>query len=85
MQSSTGLQWRAVDAVAGLLDGPRARKAFLLRSSMDPPWALRIEDAVPLTVVAIVRGSAGILPDDDHAVALGEGDEIGRASCRERV
>ena len=46
-----------MDAVAGLLDGPRARGAFLLRSSMDPPWSLRIQDEAPLTVVAIVRGA----------------------------
>ena len=45
-----------MDAVAGLLDGPRARGAFLLRSTMDPPWSLRIEDEAPLTLVAIVRG-----------------------------
>ena len=47
-----------MDALAGLLDGPRAREAFLLRSSMDPPWSLRIQDEAPLTVVAIVRGEA---------------------------
>ena len=37
-----------MDAVAGLLDGPRARGAFLLRSSLDPPWSLRIQDEAPL-------------------------------------
>lgn len=63
-----------MDAVAGLLDGPRARGAFLLRSSMDPPWSLRIQDEAPLTVVAVVRGAAWILPDDGEAVRLGEGD-----------
>ena len=47
-----------MDAIAGLLDGPRARDAFLLRSSMDPPWSLRIQDEAPLTLVAIVRGEA---------------------------
>jgi len=47
-----------MDALAGLLDGPRARGAFLLRSSMDPPWSLRIQDEAPLTVVAVVRGWA---------------------------
>jgi hypothetical protein len=52
-----------MDAVAGLLDGPRAREAFLLRSSLDPPWALRIEDGAPLTVVAVVRGTAHLLHD----------------------
>jgi len=63
-----------MDAVAGLLDGPRARGAFLLRSTMDPPWSLRIEDEAPLTLVAIVRGDAWILPDagagDDGAEAV---------------
>ncbi|HET6867297.1 MAG TPA: cupin domain-containing protein, partial [Solirubrobacteraceae bacterium] len=52
-----------MDAVAGLLDGPRARGAFLLRSNLDPPWSLRIEDEAPLTVMAIVHGDAWVLPD----------------------
>ena len=47
-----------MDAIAGLLDGPRARGAFLLRSTLAPPWCLRIQDEAPLTVIAIVRGSA---------------------------
>jgi AraC-like DNA-binding protein len=63
-----------MDAVAGLLDGPRARGAFLLRSSMDPPWSLRIEDEAPLTIVALVRGEAWIVPDDAPPDQLGEGD-----------
>ena len=63
-----------MDAVAGLLDGPRARDAFLLRSTMDPPWSLRIEDEAPLTLVAIVRGSAWIAPDKGDAVRLARGD-----------
>jgi len=64
----------AVDAVAGLLDGPRARGAFLLRSILDPPWSLRIEDEAPLTIVAVVRGSALVLPDDGEATSLHSGD-----------
>ena len=63
-----------MDAVAGLLDGPRARGAFLLQSVFDPPWSLRIEDEAPLTIVAVVRGSAWIAPDDGEAVELGVGD-----------
>ncbi len=63
-----------MDAVAGLLDGPRAREAFLLRSSMDPPWSLRIQDEAPLTVVAMLRGVAWFVPDDGEAVALRTGD-----------
>jgi AraC-like DNA-binding protein len=63
-----------MDAVAGLLDGPRARGAFLLRSSFDPPWSLRIEDEAPLTLVAVVRGSAWIVPDGGEPAALQAGD-----------
>src|SRR5690349_14733896 len=63
-----------MDAVAGLLDGPRARDAFLLRSTMDPPWSLRIEDEAPLTLVAVVRGSACIAFDGDDPVRLARGD-----------
>ncbi len=63
-----------MDAVAGLLDGPRARGAFLLRSSMNPPWSLRIEDEAPLTLVAVVRGEVWIVPDDGGGVRLADGD-----------
>jgi AraC-like DNA-binding protein len=63
-----------MDAVAGLLDGPRARDAFLLRSTLDPPWSLRIRDEAPLTLVAVVRGTAWIVPDDEAPVRLGPGD-----------
>lgn len=63
-----------MDAVAALLDGPRARGAFLLRSMMDPPWSLRIEDEAPLTLVAIVRGEAWIVPGGGAPTRLGPGD-----------
>ena len=63
-----------MDAMAGLLDGPRARGAFLLRSSLDPPWSLRIQDEAPLTLVAVVRGQAWIIPDGGNAVRLDRGD-----------
>ncbi len=58
----------------GLLDGPRARGAFLLRSLLAPPWAMRIEDRAPLTLVAVVRGRATIEPDDGAAAVLEAGD-----------
>jgi AraC-like DNA-binding protein len=63
-----------MDSVAGLLDGPRARGAFVLRSMMDPPWAIRIEDEAPLTLVAMVRGDAWVRPDDAEDVELRSGD-----------
>ena len=63
-----------MDAIAGLLDGPRAREAFLLRASMDPPWSLRIVDEAPLAIVAMVRGHAWVLPDEGEPVLLRDGD-----------
>jgi AraC-like DNA-binding protein len=63
-----------VDALTGLLDGPRARDAFLLRCVLDPPWSVRIEDRAPLCLMAVVRGHAWVLPDHGDAVRLGAGD-----------
>jgi AraC-like DNA-binding protein len=69
-----------MDAVAGLLDGPRAREAFVLRTSMDPPWSLRIADEAPLTVVAVARGHAWVLPDAAAPPCLLEVGDV--AVCR---
>ena len=63
-----------MDAIAGLLDGPRARGAFVLRSMLAPPWALRIEDRAPLTLVALVRGRAHVRADDGPGRDLRPGD-----------
>jgi AraC-like DNA-binding protein len=63
-----------VDSIAGLLDGPRAREAFLLRSLLDPPFSMRIQDEAPLTLVAMVRGSAWVLPDVGERLSLHTGD-----------
>jgi AraC-like DNA-binding protein len=63
-----------MDSVAGLLDGPRARGAFLLRSVMNPPWSLRIQDEAPLTLVAVVRGEAWVILDGGEPVRLVPGD-----------
>jgi AraC-like DNA-binding protein len=63
-----------MDVLAGFLNGPRARGAFLLRSVMDPPWSLRIQDEAPLTVAAVVRGTAWVSFDGDPPVELGAGD-----------
>lgn len=53
-----------VEAVASVLDGPRARGAFLIRSMMEPPWSIRVEDRAPLTLVAMLRGHAWLIPDN---------------------
>ncbi len=63
-----------MDALTGLLSGPRARNAFLLRSVLDPPWAIRIEDEAPLTVVALLAGEAWLVRDGQ--LALGAGDVL---------
>ncbi|WP_406390764.1 AraC family transcriptional regulator [Streptomyces sp. NBC_00887] len=51
-----------MDALAGLLDGPRARGAFLLRMVMRPPWSVRIEDHAPLCLMSVTRGEVWVLP-----------------------
>ncbi len=48
------------ETLSGLMSGPWARGAFLLRSVLDPPWAMRIEDGAPLSLVSMVRGQAWI-------------------------
>ena len=57
-----------------LLDGPRARGAFLLRSLLDPPWSLRIQDEAPLTLVAVVRGEAWVCPTAASRCGCAPGD-----------
>jgi len=63
-----------MDAVAGLLDGPRARGAFLLRTQLAPPWSMRIADEAPLCLIATTRGEAWLIQEDGEAVRLGRGD-----------
>lgn len=63
-----------MDAIGGLLDSPRARDAFLLRSSLEPPWSLRIADEAPLSLAAVVRGELWVVPDDAPPVHLAAGD-----------
>jgi AraC-like DNA-binding protein len=63
-----------MDAVAGLLDGPRARGAFLLRSPLDAPWSMRIADEAPLCLIAMTRGKAWLSPEDGEPLLLGPGD-----------
>jgi AraC-like DNA-binding protein len=63
-----------MDTIAGLLDGPRARGAFVLRSVLEPPWSIRIQDEAPLTVLSMVRGSAWVVPATGEPVAVQAGD-----------
>ncbi|MCM3882881.1 AraC family transcriptional regulator [Frankia sp. R82] len=65
-----------MDAIVGLLDGPRANRAFLLRSILTPPWSLRIQDRAPLSIAAMVRGEAWVLADDGTRTRLAAGDVV---------
>ena len=63
-----------MDAVVGLLDGVRARGAFVLRMVLDPPWSMRIQDDAPLTLICQTHGRAAIVGDDSGTVWLEAGD-----------
>jgi AraC-like DNA-binding protein len=63
-----------MDPLSCLLDGPRARGAFVLRSSLAAPWSIRIEDEAPLTLAMVVRGAAWIRTDSGEAHGLRAGD-----------
>ncbi|WP_431043154.1 AraC family transcriptional regulator [Streptomyces sp. P1-3] len=63
-----------MDVLAGLLDGPRARGAFLLRAILDPPWSIRVEDRAPLTLVTTARGTAWAVPEHGRPRLMGPGD-----------
>ena len=68
-----------MDRMSALLDGPRARGAFVIRCLLQPPWAIHVRDRAPLTVVAAVRGDAWItqsgvvvhVPEGSVALAVG--------------
>ncbi|GAA3146758.1 AraC family transcriptional regulator [Streptomyces echinatus] len=63
-----------MDVLAGLLQGPKARGAFVLRSVFRPPWSLRVEDRAPVSLVTMVRGDAWVMPDSATPVLLRPGD-----------
>lgn len=63
-----------VDVLGGLLDGVRARGAFVLRLSLDPPWSMRIQDDAPLTLICVTAGSAVIVTDCGDRFDLRPGD-----------
>ena len=67
---------RPMDELAGLLDGPRARGAFLLRILLDAPWSVRLEDEAPLSVTTVVRGHLWVCPDDGEPTRLEAGDVV---------
>lgn len=63
-----------VDGLGHILVGPRAREAFLLRMVMQAPWAMRIEDDPPLTLLTVARGSVCLTGLSDGPMRLESGD-----------
>lgn len=68
-----------MDDLAALLDGPRARGAFLLRCVMDAPWAVRLADEAPLTLLSVSHGGLWLWTEDGAPpLQLGPGDVVVR-------
>lgn len=63
-----------MDDLTGLLDGPRARDAFVLRMVMSAPWSVRVLDEAPVTILAMAAGEAWVVPDVGEPVRLRAGD-----------
>ena len=63
-----------MDALAGLLEGPRASGAFMLRIVLDPPWSIRVQDGSPLSLAAVVSGDGWVVPDVGEPTRLRAGD-----------
>ena len=63
-----------MDTLSGLLNGPRADGAFLLRSVLTAPWSLRIRDEAPLSIAVVVTGEAWVMSSSQPPVHLGPGD-----------
>lgn len=64
-----------MDALAGLLDGPRARHAFLLQALFTPPFSIRIEDEAALSLVVLLRGNV-VFTGSQGPVTLTAGDIV---------
>ncbi|WP_327352528.1 AraC family transcriptional regulator [Streptomyces sp. NBC_01304] len=63
-----------MDALAGLLEGPRSRGAFMIRACFDPPWSVRIADRAPLSVMTMAHGTAWLVPDQGEPRLIKPGD-----------
>lgn len=46
----------------------------MIHACFDPPWAVRVEDRAPLTVMLMVRGEGWVVPDEGERVRLTAGD-----------
>ncbi|OOC55131.1 MULTISPECIES: AraC family transcriptional regulator [Nocardiopsis] len=64
-----------MDPLAHLLDGPRARGAFTLRTVMSPPWGIDSRDESALTLIVVTSGGAWVGTSRGEADA-GPGDLV---------
>jgi AraC-like DNA-binding protein len=70
-----------VDDLGALLDGPRARGAFLLRCLLARPWSIRLDDGAALSVTAVLEGEAWASVPGAEPVRLGPGDVVVRTGA----
>lgn len=63
-----------MDALTDLLDDVRASGALVCRTVLDPRWSVRFATGSELTLLAVVQGTAWILPPGGDAVRVGAGD-----------
>lgn len=63
-----------MDALGDLLRGVRADDAMVCQSIASPPWSLRYASEAPLTLLAVVRGSAWLMPNDGEPMPMRVGD-----------
>ncbi|WP_189337465.1 AraC family transcriptional regulator [Arthrobacter sp. AFG7.2] len=63
-----------MDPLSQFLTGPRAQAAFTLRVTMDPPFAIDVQDQAALTVIAAIQGGAWIIAagTDPQFLAAGQ-------------
>lgn len=62
-----------MDSLTALLDGPRARRAVVLRVLVDPPFGIRVADEAPLTVLAVLRGTVQVRTEGGPATSVAAG------------
>ena len=46
----------------------------MLRSILSPPWSVRVQDEAPLSIVALTRGTAWVIPNAGEALRLRPGE-----------
>jgi AraC-like DNA-binding protein len=46
----------------------------MLRSILSPPWSVRVQDEAPLSIVALTRGTAWVIPEAGDALRLTPGE-----------